>query len=371
VATPAFSYEVVRDEPEQVKGDLYRLWNENLHLPVKPEERFTWLYRDAPERAETVFVLRATGPDGGASRAVGTNGIAVRRFQLDRSGSEGRAAVSGDLAVEQAHRGLLPALQLVRAVREFVVTDFDLAYGFPNAKAEGVMKRAGFRVLGKTTRYARVLRHAGYQKQIVERAKLPPTLASLISHPRVARALAPVADVARLALGAREMARARSQYRIQWLARFDDRFDRLWNAARHEYDVVGSRSAAFLRWRYPECDIAVLLRRDDRSAMAYAIVERDPETGAAHLRDVFGHKDALGSLIALLLPALWRRGAVSASVRFLGAPYLADALVANGFEPRDEHRTVIMQAGSRLAESERARLEDASRWHLFDIDEDA
>lgn len=368
MATPRFSYEIVTPPPEEVKSDLYRLWDENLHLTVKPEERFTWLYRDAPEPARIVFVLRAKDGDG-ATRAVGTNGIALRRFQLG-AGVEGRAAVSGDLAVERAHRGLSPALRLVRAVRELVEREFDLAYGLPNTKAEGIMTRAGFRVLGETTRYARVLRHASYLGKVATRLALAPAVARLVADDRVARALAPAADVARLAWGAPAYLRARARYRLEWPQAFDDRFDALWRSARGDYDVVGFRTSTFLRWRYPKCRIAALVRRSDRALAAYAILEQDAETGAAHLRDVFGHEVALGPLVDLLLPALWRRGAASVSVRFLGAPRFADALRARAFEPRGEHRTVIVQVGGSMAR-ERARIEDAQRWHLFDIDEDA
>ncbi len=369
VVTPGFSYDVVTTSPEEVKSDLFRLWDENLQLPVKPEERFNWLYRDAPEPAQIVFVLRARNGDG-ATRAVGTNGITVRRFQLG-AGVEGRAAVSGDLAVELAHRGLLPALRLVRAVRELAEKDFDLTYGFPNKKAEGVMARAGFHVLGKTTRYARVLRHAPYIEKVVERLALPPNVARVVSDDRVVRALGPVADVGRLVRGAPSFARARARYTLEWPRTFDDRFDALWRAARRDYDVVGCRTSTFLRWRYPECRFATLVRKDDRSLAAYAIIEQDAETGAAHLRDVFGHKEALGPLVDLLLPALWRRGAASVSVRFLGAPYFAEVLQAREFEPRGEHRTVVVQTGGSM-EVERARdAKDAQRWHLFDIDEDA
>jgi len=84
---------------------------------------------------------------------------------------------------------------------------------------------------------------------------------------------------------------------------------------------------------------------------------------------VFGHKPALGPLFDLLLPTLWRRGAISVSVRLLGAPYLVAVLVERGFEPRSEHRTVVVQIG-RDHEAARARLEDAAAWHLLDLDED-
>jgi hypothetical protein len=371
-------YEVVSGDPEVVRPELCRLWRENLTLHTTPESHFQWLYRDAPEPTSTVFLLRA-GPDDpahgaaqGAAQIVGSNGFSIRRFQL-APGVDGRAAVIGDLTVERPHRSLLPALRLVQAVRDHMVDELAFCYGFPNQKAKGVMARAGFRVLGKTTRYARVLRHATYLPEIAARLHARPRLASIagavVHHRILERALAPVLDVARLAAGLPDIARARTRYRLTWLDEIDARFDDLWQRARPEYDVIGARTAAMLRWRYPHGQIATLVRSSDRALVAYALLERDAASGAAEVRDVFGHKSALGPLFDLLLPALWRRGAISISIRVLGAPYLVAVLVERGFEPRPKQRTVVVHVG-RGHQAERARLENADAWHLLDLDED-
>lgn len=363
MAGPGFSYEVERVRPADVRDELLRLWRENLKLGVSPDEKFRWLYRDAPLPADSVFVLRARSADG-TSELVGANGVAVRRFQL--GAATGRAGISGDLAVDAAHRGLLPALRLVREVNAFALSDFDVTYGFPNKKAEGVMVRGGFRVLGKTARYARVLRHASYAARLKEREGAPRLLLRAAEHPALVRAGSVGVDLARLSMSAPAVARALSRYRLVWETRFDERFDGLWERARGEYEIVGERTSAFLAWRCPSPEVATLVRRSGELA-AYAVVERDPATGAAHVRDLFGHKRVLGALLDLLLPALWRRRAVSVSLRLLGAPEVVALLEARGFERRAESRTAVVQAGRDAAGE---RLEDAKRWHLFDVDED-
>lgn len=368
-------YDVFAREPERVAEDLCRLWRENLALHSTPEAHFQWLYREAPDPASRVFLLAAGAEPGdpGVRRddIVGASGFSIRRFQL--GSTEVRAAVCGDLVVARAHRSLSPALRLVRAVREHTVGEYAFCYGFPNEKAQGVMVRAGFQVLGKTTRYARVLRHAGYLREVAARVrarrKLAPVVDSASRHRRVLRALAPILDVARLAGGLPGIARAQAAYRLTWLATADARFDQLWDRARSEYGVIGVRTSAMLRWRYPRGEIAALVRRSDGALHAYALVERDDDAGAVHIRDAFGHQAALGPLFDLLLPAAWWSGAHSLSLRLLGAPYLARVLVERGFEARPEQRTVVMQVG-RAHEAERARLEDAAAWHLLDLDED-
>lgn len=366
-------YDVIARDPDLVKEDLCRLWRENLALPITADAHFQWLYCDAPEPASTVFVLCAdVGEPDAAPEIVGANGFSVRRFQLG-TGGDARAAVCGDLVVARAHRSLLPALRLVRAVGAHTTSELAFCYGFPNAKAEGVMVRAGFRVLGKTTRFARVLRHAKYLREVAARVSARPRLRAVVNtaarHRRLVRALVPMLDVARLASGVPDLARAHARYRLDWLAAADARFDELWQSARAEYDVIGARTCAVLRWRYPRAEIAALVQRSDTALAAYAVVERDAITGAAHLRDVFGYKAALGPLLDLLVPALWRSRAHSVSIRLLGAPYLVTALVDRGFEPRPEQRTVVVQVG-RAGEAARPRLENREAWHLLDLDED-
>lgn len=366
----AIHYEVVAREPARVKAELCELWRDNLTLPCAPEAHFDWLYRDAPDPAPTVFLLCTAG-DAGSAEIVGSNGFSIRRFQLG-AGVEDRAAVSGDLVVGRAHRSLLPALRLIRAVREHTAGEYAFCYGFPNVKAEGVMARAGFHVLGKTRRYARVLRHASYLPSVAARAGAPHQLMEIVrsaaSLRRLGRALSPVLDVARLAGGLPRIAEAQRRYRLAW-AEVDARFDELWLRARREYDVIGARTAAMLRWRYPRAEIAALERRSDRALVAYAVIERAPAARAAQVRDVFGHKSALGPLLDLLLPAVWWSGAHSISIRLLGAPYLVEELVERGFELRPERRTVVVQVG-RAHEAARARIETADTWHLLDLDED-
>lgn len=364
MAGPGFTYEVERVRPEDVRDELLRLWRENLKLGVSPDEKFRWLYRDAPLPADSVFVLRARGADGRAA-LVGANGVAVRRFQL--GAATGRAGITSDLAVDAAHRGLLPALRLVREVNAFALSDFDVTYGFPNKKAEGVMVRGGFRVLGKTARYARVLRHASYAARLKEREGVPELLLLAAEHPALVRVGSVGVDLARLAMSAPAVARARVRYRLVWETRFDERFDALWERARAEYEIVGERTSAFLAWRCRSPEVATLVRRTSGELVAYAVVERDPATGAVHVRDLFGHKRDLGALLDLLLPALWRRGAVSVSLRLLGAPEIVALLEERGFERRAESRTAVVQAGRGALGD---RLEETRRWHLFDVDED-
>lgn len=379
-STPT-SYSVEQVAPRVAREDLCRLWEDNLPLTTSAGSKFRWLYEDAPTPADTVFLLRAHSGRTGDVHVVGTNGAHVRRFQLAHgAGLEAsHVGLCSDLAVESAHRTLQPAIKLVKAVTSFAGATYPMTYGFPNEKAKAVVVRAGFKVLGKMTRHVRVLRHASYASRVQERREIPKTLAWAVERGAetvAMRGVGALIDVATLARHPKEQLLARSRYELAWESSFDSRFDRLWHAAKLGYEIIGERTAKFLAWRYPHCEIATLVRRGagpakSRELDAYAIVHRDA-ANKAFLLDVFGFVDALDSLFELLLPALWWQGSPSVSVSFLGAPALAPILEARGFEARPaESRTIVVLPGKDATNQERERMCDPRRWHLFAIDEDA
>jgi hypothetical protein len=349
-----------------VERDLCRLWRDNLTLATGPEEKFRWLYRDAPEPADLVFVLEAVA-DGHAT-IVGANGTAIRRYWM--AGRERRAVISCDLAVDRAHRSLLPALSLVRALRDDARARFDFVYGFPNGKAEALLKRAGFAELGRARRWAKVLRHARYVERLASRPDKSPLSRLAIRFPALAALLATSYDALRAARH-RLTTRPAATCRTESYAEPDDRWDALWREARDEYPVVGCRTAAFLRWRFapaPATRFLALLRPGDGALRAYAVLQFDATTGATHVRDLFGHHAQLGELVDAVIAAAYRAGASSVSVRFLGAPDVERLLVERGFTVRSGDRAVVVDSGV-LADGE-LPVRDASRWHLFDLDED-
>jgi hypothetical protein len=371
-------YSVERRPFTEVEADLRRLWDANLTVDGGVERKLSWLYREAPDLPDGVFMLAAE-PEGGGDTTprawVGTAGVLVRRVQVAER--ELRAGLLADLAVDRAHRSVGPALMLAREARAWTLGHLDLAYGFPNRHAEGVFKRVGYKVLGKMPRYARVLRHAGYAAKVTEDdlAKAPAPLRSYLlrglQQPAVAALAGLAADAAFLALGAAEGLGAASRLKLESVARPDDRFDRLWAAAHASYLVVAQRTSHFLDWRFPPGDNLTFLVASTRRTgepRAYAVVERDGD--AAHIRDLFGHPTDVPALLDMMIPALYAKGAASLSMRYLGAPWLARALSARRFAARTGERTITVGTSEALPSDLRTRLEDVASWHLTDADED-
>ncbi len=369
------SYSIERVVPGEVRAELERLWGANLQVDGGVARKFEWLYRDAPDRPEAVFLLGADGGDGGR-RWVGTAGVGIRRVWV--RGHERRAGLLADLAVDRDHRSVGPALTLVRAVKEWSLGELDLAYGFPNAHARGVFKRVGYQTLGSMGRWARVLRHASYAARVkdTELPRVPASVKRAVDRAAEVPARAAIAgrtvDVVRLLQRAPSALQAARQIKLRWLDQADERIDQLWESARDAYGVVGVRSARLLRWRFPvgeRVQLALACARDGGAPLAYAVVEHDDEQNA-HVRDLFGHQDAIGTLLDLLVPALYPRGATSVSMRYLGAPWLVEALEAHGFVRRPGERTIAVGVGTRLDDAERAAVSDVEQWHLTDLDED-
>lgn len=345
------AYRAVRADPGESRDTLLRLWTDNLSVQGDPGAKHRWQYLDAPTGPAEAFLLRTDG-----DVAVGCAGITVR--ELWHRGRAHRAALLGDLAIDRAHRTVLPALILQRAVKRHVDEAYALSYGFPNAHAVGIHRRIGYHELAAMPRYVRVLRHARF-------------LERRWGHPHASWLGGVVIDGAKLAVRLGRAVRTRKAT-LGWQDDVDARFDRLWEATRDQYGIVGRRDAAFLRWRFlrkpdERAKVVTLVDRASQQLRAYAIVGGVGDN--AQLVDLFGSVEALGDLLTLLAPALTARGFATVGVRFLGDPRIAALLAAQHFSLRDAQRTVIVHEGS-AGGIEAAAVRTPSAWYLTDLDED-
>jgi hypothetical protein len=347
-------YHVRTPDLRETRDALLAIWAANLSIRGAPDARLRWFYRDGPHGAGRTFLLHAGEEHG---EPIGTAGVGVRRLWLrDRPL---RSALFADLAVDRAHRSGLPALTLVRSVRHHVREAFDLGYGFPNAKAAAVYRRAGYLQLGDVRRYVRVLRTGPY-------------LARHLPEPLLARAAAAVADRTLAAID-RLRARLVRRFELAWPGAFDPRFDSLWEEGRRLAPIACERTASLLTWRFARQPghryrIAALIDRATRRLRAYAVLRG--EDRVAHLADLYGAGlTELDALLDLLLPALYDLGFASASFRFLGAPAVPALLARHGFARRSDLRMVALAIGDRLAGE--PALADPAAWFLTDLDEDS
>ena len=349
------SYSVSRIGLREATPDLRRIWAASLNGAGDLDERLAW-YAQSPKPCDDVFVIVAhegTLP----RRIVGTAGLELRTFAV--AGRELRVGLGCNLAVDAAHRTLLPALRLLREMQRVTTAELDLAYYLPNERAQPLFVRAGYHELGRMTRYVRVLRHAPYLRRLV-----PVSV--------IARGVGAVLD---LVMRARYKRRVARRLDLVWLDTVDARFDALWERAREGYLLVGRRDPSWLRWRYlvfprSRARIAALVERGPGADLrAYALVAE--HEGVAHVRDLFGSLGDLDWLLALLVRDLRHRGATSASFEYLGSDGVISLLAAHGFRARSTNRRVFVAPGAALSAEQRALVTSPTSWHLTEYDEDS
>ncbi len=346
------SYRVEATDVLDARDAILPIWADNLPIHGPLDEKLRWFYCENPHGRGTGFVLRSPGD----LAPIGYAGLGRRTLWY--RGEPLRAALFADLAIDRAHRSGLPALALVRAVRQHVLDEHDVGYGFPNAKAAPVYRRAMYRELGAMARYVRVLRSGAY-------------LSRHMPWPRLASSLGGLADRVRGIVDRAQSLRLR-RHELVWLADVDARFDRLWEEAREHVPIACERTAAFLRWRFlsqpgEHYRVAALIERISQRVRAYAIV-RDAG-GAVEIGDLFGASwTTLDILLEQLVPACHALGARALAFRFLGVAEMTELLARHGFSRRAETRPVALAVGS--ARHGDVTLSDPGAWYLTDLDEE-
>ena len=350
---PPAGYAVREADAADVEEELVALWAANLNMGGDPRDKYRWFYVGNPLGAARAFLVEAR--ESGAEAAVGTCGVGPRAVACD--GRSLRAGLLADFALDREHRTVMPGLVLQRALAAYARSRFDLSYAFPNDAAIGILRRIGYRLLGRTGRYVRLLRVEGV---LARRLRSRP-LARLLS--LVPDAVLSVTDRARASILPRTLA-------LEWTREVDGRFDRLWERARTRHPFAGERTAAFLRWRFTERpglpgQLAALVDRETGEVRAYAaIVEK--VKGVALVADFLAeHDEALSALFRRLFPALRARGFDQALTYFLGAPGVEGVLRDVGFSFRNAAKNVVVDAPP-----DSPVPMDPARWYVTEADRD-
>jgi hypothetical protein len=348
------NYQARPAEPAAARGEIVRLWSENLRVSGSLDARFRWVFESPPAGSGSVYLLVAQS--GGGERVVGTAGLGARRFSVHGCSVTGGLLV--DLAVDRGHRSFFPALKLVRAVRSGDAPRFGFLYGVPNTHSRPVFERAGYSTIGTVTRYACLLRAAEYASRDAGAS-------------RASRAAGSAVDRALLLPAMIRRASTSDGLRLSWQAQPDGRFDRLWEDARREFVCVGRRDSAFLRWRFTEhptktFEFAALTDSTGQRLAAYAVLRISGEV--AVISDFFGHLEAVPALLDRLHADLYRRGARSMSLRYFGSEKVTRILRGHGLRARESTEPVILCPGGEFPLDESALSADG--WHHTDADGD-
>nr|AHN98029.1 hypothetical protein [uncultured bacterium lac193] len=351
------SYRITPADIDTIEPVLVRLWSDNLSMRHPPRDKYLWYYRNNPLGKAAAFILETCNTEG-HSDPVGSCGIGPRTIYVQ--GQPLRGGLYADFTVDKAHRTVLPALMLQRALAEYAQQHFDLAYAYPNDAAVGIFSRIGYGVLGRAGRSVRILRSRDFIARVIPMAP-------------VAAAVSIVADLG-LTIRDRILAARGPGVRLEWTADVDSRFDTLFEEVRGRYRIIGERSQAFLRWRFVNRigvphRIAALVDGSSGAVRAYGVVA-EREHGSVLLADFLARTDDdLGFLLDRLSVTLRSEGYSTVVTYFLGSGRVAATLASHGFRFRNAGKFIVVGTSSS-SPVDRAALSNTEDWYLTEADRD-
>jgi predicted N-acetyltransferase YhbS len=334
------TYRVAPSDSAADRQAILELWQRNL--PEADFVRYAWLY----DRGPTVGLLLRDE----AGEPVGSAGLMRRTVRV--FGHDVTAGQAVDLNVDRTHRTIGPALALQRAV--IATADerqCEFIYGFPNPQSEAVLRRGGFREIGRLGRWVR-------------------PLSTRRLSTRVPRWLAAGTDLLLPLITPETYRRVPAGLRVERVRQFDSRFDRLFEAAAARVPILGHRTAEYLDWRFarsPHARHRVLGLFEGDALLAYVIWRR--RRGTARIGDLLAAEPRnLEILLAELLRRLRRRDTEAVVVNYLGHPSVCRTLARLGFW----HRVLEWKAMIRLTAgaSDADRLLPPDHWYLTRADLD-
>ena len=320
------------------------------------EARYSKYFEDSPLGPPAFFLAR----DNEADAFVGM--AAIFPTQLRVFGELVPAAVAGEFAVDDGHRGLGPAIPLQRAaVGALGERGLSCAYGYPNEYSAPITKRVGYADLGPLIRYVKVLR----SRILVERYGRGRIVAG------VGRV---VADPLLSILSRERLHRRPRDLRVERPAAFDDRFSGVWESLWRQGTITSERNPALLNWKYEmgrEGGIYRLLALvgADEQVAAYAVYR--VRNDIRHVVDIVFQPTAgvLDALLAELIRDARREKTVAISLIHLGAAaLLTERLRAFGFARRTEDSSLHVFAPGE-SELDKALVE-RENWNFLNADAD-
>ena len=359
----AARYSIIPGDPRAHKRDVLALADRNLLVPLQGREaRYAKYYEQNPAGPPSFFLAR----DETSEAFIGMAAAFPTRLRV--FGEVVPAAVSGDFAVDDGHRGFGPSVALQRAVVSALDENgLRCAFGYPSADAESIVKRVGYVDLGRLSRFAKVLE----SRVLVD---------TYVRSPGLARPLAALSRVALdpvLSVVSRERFRRRGHgFRVEQPDKFDDRFSGVWESTWRQHAITTERTPELLNWKYEKgadgdggiYTIFSLHESDDRVA-AY-VVYRD-RNRIRHLVDIafLPSRAVVDALLSELIRDARNHRVAAITLLHLGSPNsLTRRLWTFGFLRREAESGVriYVSPSSGLGQE----MVEAGNWYFLTGDAD-
>lgn len=345
---------------ERHREIVLRLWTENMSDPViasVARRRLRWFYEENPEGApETSLVL-----ENGTQEIVGCGSFYPRAMVVDEK--MWRVGILSDFAVTPAHRLAGPAVILQRSlINSHRLAGVDFLITYPNRNAESIFKRVGYKVIGGTTTWVKVLRS---RREVSKRVK------SSLMRNLVAGAI----DTGLAFLDVVRHLKANRNETRKLVARSadapDQRFEELAESTERQHRIEGVRSVAYLDWRYRRFHsntyrFFYLEEAVTRRIAGYLVyTTKDGDVTIADLLT-----EGRGPIVERLLIefAAFQRRAGSSSIRatYIGADEFGERLKALGFIQRPNQRSLLAYFGADTPAELKETVLEKKNWLMFD-----
>lgn len=345
------TYTVCQSDLQADRDRILGLWKNNL--PEASPDRYCWLYEDGSSAG---WLVKSDG-----TTTVGAVGLMERTIKVFDNLLRGGQPI--DLNIDVSHRTVGPALSLQRTLISTVESgEYDLLYSFPNAAAEPVKRRAGFRVLGNLQRWAKPL-------------SVGSKLSARLRNPLIRRTAATVAGPILKLLSPETFYRRPADIRVDVTDSFDSRFDALWETAAGRFPVVGERTSEYLAWRFSKCPDAryrvLCVSNREEELLGYLVYQQ--RGTMIHVGDLFfADPRHIDTLLAELLRLARKQKAEAVIAVYLGSQTVCRRLKHFGFWQRPSQWKTMLYVDKQTNPTTSGPLFDVENWHLThaDIDTD-
>jgi len=269
-----------------------------------------------------------------------------------------KAGVFGNLVIDEKHRSLQPALILVKGNTNKSIEKSSFLYVFPNKKAIGLFKLAGFKSVGKLTRYSYLNSYSYYMSEHI---------------PFVGSVIGTVIDRFRYALISVQCSINNRKYTTIIENSFPEFYEDFFKKSFLSQFICSYRDAEYMKWRYidnPEHDYQIMNCYEECnnetkliSSCVFTVVENILSISDMVFIDKKGFKIITLSLKKWAL----KRHLRSISIRYMGSDIFKNMLISNGFHERESDWDFVTKSADAKILS---TLIDPNNWYILDGDED-
>jgi hypothetical protein len=345
------SYTVVKGDVENDKEAILSVVHRNLSVAYS-DQRYDWNYKQCPYGKASCWLLKHESSDS----FVGSASLFPRR--MIAKGKKVPAGIIGDFSIDKKHRGLGPAIELLKGVvSDTGAPDRCLLYETPNEKSSPVFSRVGYKEIGRVRVYLKPLNMGSLSKDFLPR---------YLRSDGVLKIVDSCGDV----LSRERRVKDRPGHTFEMPNRFDERFDVLWGKVSGQFGIIGERSSDFLNWRYG---------RSYAYYRTFCVLDEGNELGAylvyrvkdniCYVADMLAMPSGnlLGLLMAKFITHQRKAGIGAIAVRYMGNRSIRKMLRSFNFMVVNDSTKAVLYADGLPDQS---YLLDDSNWHFLAGDMD-